>query len=65
MVLRSFLRYLAAEGHIPDGWDAALPSVANRQHVQLPRGLTHQQVTTADTGTVVRSKTRSKLTETA
>ncbi len=31
MVLRSFLRYLAAEGHIPGGWDAALPSIANRQ----------------------------------
>jgi len=44
MVLRSFLRYLAAEGHISGGWDAALPSVANRQHLQLPRGLTPQQV---------------------
>lgn len=44
MVLRSFLRYLADEGHIPDGWYAALPSIANRQHVQLPRGLTRQQV---------------------
>ena len=44
MVLRSFLRYLAAEGHIPGGWDAALPSIANRQHVQLPRGLTRQQL---------------------
>jgi site-specific recombinase XerD len=44
MVLRSFLRYLAAEGHITGGWDAALPSVANRQHAQLPRGLTQQQV---------------------
>lgn len=44
MVLRSFLRYLAAHEHIPGGWDAALPSIANRQHVQLPRGLTQQQV---------------------
>ena len=44
MVLRSFLRYLATEGHIPGGWDAALPSIANRQHVELPRGLTRQQV---------------------
>jgi integrase/recombinase XerD len=44
MVLRSFLRYLAAKGHIPGGWDAALPSIANRQHVQLPRGLTRRQV---------------------
>ena len=44
MVLRSFLRYLAAEGHIPGGWDAALPGIANRQHAQLPRGLTPQQI---------------------
>ena len=44
MVLRSFLRYLATEEHVPGGWDAALPSIANRQHVQLPRGLTQQQV---------------------
>jgi site-specific recombinase XerD len=44
MALRSFLRYLAAEEHVPGGWDAALPSLASRQHVQLPRGLTQQQV---------------------
>lgn len=44
MVLRSLLRYLADEGHIPGGWDAALPSIANRQHVQLPRALTQEQV---------------------
>jgi site-specific recombinase XerD len=44
MVLRSFLRYLADEGHIPCGWDAALPGIANRQHAQLPRGLTQEQV---------------------
>lgn len=44
MVLRSVLRYLAEERHIQRGWDAALPSVANRQHAHLPRGLTQQQV---------------------
>jgi site-specific recombinase XerD len=43
-VLRSLLRYLAGEGHIAGGWDAALPSIANRQHVQLPRRLTREQV---------------------
>jgi integrase/recombinase XerD len=44
MVLRSLLRYLAAEGHIPGGWDAALPPIANRKHAQLPRGLVPEQV---------------------
>jgi site-specific recombinase XerD len=44
MVLRSVLRYLAEEGHTPRGWDAALPSIANRQQADLPRGLTQQQV---------------------
>jgi site-specific recombinase XerD len=44
MVLRSFLRYLADEGHVPCGWDAALPGIANRQHAQLPRGLAQDQV---------------------
>lgn len=44
MVVRSVLRYLAEEGYIPSGWDAALPAIANRQHANLPRGLTQQQV---------------------
>ena len=45
MVLRSLLRYLAAEvGAIPAGWDAALPRIASRQHARLPRQLTHAQV---------------------
>jgi site-specific recombinase XerD len=44
MVLRSLLRYLADAGHVPSGWDAALPGIANRQHSQLPRGLTQEQV---------------------
>jgi integrase/recombinase XerD len=44
MILRSLLRYLADEGHLPRGWDAALPSIANRQHANLPRGLSEEQV---------------------
>jgi integrase/recombinase XerD len=44
MVLRSLLRYLAEEGHISAGWDAALPSIANPQHARLPRGLAEDQV---------------------
>lgn len=44
MILRSLLRYLAEEGHVPKGWDTALPSVANRQHAHLPRGLSEEQV---------------------
>jgi integrase/recombinase XerD len=44
MVLRSVLRYLAEEGLISAGWDAALPPIANPQHAQLPRGLTEDQV---------------------
>ena len=44
MVLRSVLRYLAQEGQIAAGWDAALPPIANRQHARLPRGLTKDEV---------------------
>ena len=44
MVLRSVLRYLAEEGHIAAGWDAALPPIANPRHAQLPRGLSEDQV---------------------
>jgi site-specific recombinase XerD len=44
MVLRSVLRYLAGEGRISAGWDAALPPIANPQHAQLPRGLSEDQV---------------------
>jgi site-specific recombinase XerD len=43
-ILRSLLRYLADEGCLPRGWDAALPSIANRQHANLPRGLSQEQV---------------------
>ena len=44
MTLRSVLRYLADEGSIPRGWDAALPKIANRRHAHLPRGLSEGQV---------------------
>ena len=44
MILRSLLRYLSRDGHIPPGWDAALPSIATRKHISLPRGLSPEQV---------------------
>ncbi len=44
MILRSLVRYLSREGHIPPGWDAALPSIATRKHISLPRGLSTEQV---------------------
>jgi site-specific recombinase XerD len=44
MTLRSLLRYLSREGHIPPGWDAALPSIATRKNISLPRGLSREQV---------------------
>jgi site-specific recombinase XerD len=39
MVLRSLLRYLSREGYLPSGWDAALPAVATRKQISLPRGV--------------------------
>jgi site-specific recombinase XerD len=44
MVLRSILRYLAAEGHIPRGWDAALPRIPVYRQASLPRSLSEQQL---------------------
>jgi len=44
MILRSLVRYLSREGHVPRGWDAALPSIATRKHISLPRGLSREQV---------------------
>jgi site-specific recombinase XerD len=44
MILRSFVRYLSHEGHVPPGWDAALPSITTRKHISLPRGLSPEQV---------------------
>jgi site-specific recombinase XerD len=43
-VLRSLLRYLAEEGHIAAGWDAALPPVSSPRNAQLPRSLSEGQV---------------------
>lgn len=43
-VLRSLLRHLAQRERIPRGWDTALPAIAHRQHAQLPRRLTTEQV---------------------
>ena len=44
MILRSLLRYLSHEGHLPPGWDAALPSIGTRKHISLPRVLSREQV---------------------
>jgi site-specific recombinase XerD len=44
MVLRCLLRYLSREGHLPSGWDAALPAIVTRKHISLPRGLSQEQV---------------------
>ena len=39
-----FVRFLAQEGHISEGWDHALPVIGNYQHARLPRGLSPEQV---------------------
>lgn len=44
MVLRSVLRYVGEEGHIPKGWEAALPKIASYQHSSLPRRLSEEQL---------------------
>ena len=44
MIVRSLLRYLADQSHILPGWDGALPSITNRRHARLPRGLSLEQV---------------------
>lgn len=44
MVLRSVLRYLGDKGHIPRGWEAALPKIASYQHSSLPRRLSEEQL---------------------
>ena len=44
MILRSVIRYLASEGHIPTGWEAALPSKVNYKQAGLPRCLSQQQM---------------------
>lgn len=44
MVLRSLSRFLARQGHIPEGWDSALPGIGSYQHARLPRNLSAKQV---------------------
>ncbi len=44
MVIRSLLRFLAQRGHIPEGWDSALPGIGTYQHARLPRCLSPEQV---------------------
>lgn len=44
MVLRSILRYLAQEGCITAGWDAALPKIPTYRFASLPRCLSGKQL---------------------
>lgn len=44
MVLRSVLRYLGDESHIPRGWEAALPKIASYHHSSLPRRFSQEQL---------------------
>lgn len=43
MAVRRFVRYLASEGHIPEGWEDALPKRVNRKQASLPRFLSHEE----------------------
>ncbi|MFY9529169.1 MAG: tyrosine-type recombinase/integrase [Candidatus Acidiferrales bacterium] len=43
MVVRRFVRYLSSEGHIPDGWEDALPKRVNRKRASLPRFLSQEE----------------------
>ena len=56
MVLRSLLRFLAQRGHIPEGWDSALPGIGTYQHARLPRCLSPEQV-----GSLFRASAGSKM----
>jgi integrase/recombinase XerD len=44
MVLRSILRYLAQEGRITEGWEAALPNLPTYRLASLPRRLSEKQL---------------------
>lgn len=44
MVLRSILRYLAQEGCISEGWEAALPKIPTYRLASLPRHLSEKQL---------------------
>jgi site-specific recombinase XerD len=43
MAVRRFVRYLASEGHIPTGWEDALPKRVNRKQASLPRFLSQEE----------------------
>src|SRR5262249_51603785 len=43
MTMRRFVRYLASEGHIPDGWEDALPKRVNWKRASLPRFLSQEE----------------------
>jgi site-specific recombinase XerD len=43
MAVRRFVRYLASGGHIPEGWEDALPKRVNRKQASLPRFLSHEE----------------------
>lgn len=43
MAVRRFVRYLASEGHIPAGWEDALPKRVNRKQASLPRFLSQEE----------------------
>ena len=44
MVLRSILRYLAQEGCITEGWEAALPKIPTYRLASLPWGLSEKRL---------------------
>jgi integrase len=44
MATRRLVRYLELEGHIPSGWEDALPKRVNWKRVNLPRGLSPEQI---------------------
>ena len=43
MAVRRFVRYLSSEGHIPEGWEDALPKRINWKRASLPRVLPPEQ----------------------
>lgn len=59
MVVRSVLRYWAAEGYIPGGWDAALPRIPFYRQASLPRNLSAKQL--ADLEEACRGNKRQHL----
>jgi site-specific recombinase XerD len=43
MAMRRLVRYLSSEGHIPSGWEDALPKRVNWKRASLPRALSLEQ----------------------